>query len=91
MSDPTIRFTVVCPKCGTERLSEYAVSDVLTALAVGKSHKFRLFAPCHNRMWFPSEAELKQIREVVRASLVSMTRTYDRAIPSTRKVKKVRE
>jgi hypothetical protein len=61
MSEPTIRFPVVCPQCANEALGEYAVTEVAAALLCSKP--LRLFAPCHNLSWEAGPSEIEQIRE----------------------------
>ena len=64
--EPTIRFPVVCPRCGNEALGEYAVIDVAAALLSSKP--LRLFAPCHNLRWEAGPLEIEQIREYLAAA-----------------------
>jgi hypothetical protein len=59
--EPMIRFPVVCPRCGNERLAEYPISIVADALLRGAN--ISLAAPCHGLIWNASPLELGQIRE----------------------------
>jgi hypothetical protein len=62
MSDETtVRFPVTCPKCGTERLSEFPADLVSDALARGAD--ICLVATCHDVIWDASALEVEQIRE----------------------------
>jgi hypothetical protein len=61
MNEPMIRFPVVCPKCGNERLTEFPVSLVADAL-LRKTGIF-LVAACHDTTWQASSLEIEQIRE----------------------------
>ncbi len=61
MAEPMIRFPVVCPKCGTEHLTEFPVSIVADALL--RHADIYLIAECHNAVWKASDVEVKQIRE----------------------------
>jgi hypothetical protein len=68
MNDPTIRFPVCCPQCGSEALAEYPITEVAVALIA--SNPLRLSAPCHGLSWDASPVELEQIREYLAASIV---------------------
>jgi hypothetical protein len=61
MLEPTIRFPVVCPKCGRERLTEYPINEVVYALNWG--FDITLVATCHDVIWTATELELEQIHE----------------------------
>ena len=61
MIEPTIKFPVVCPKCGRERLSELPVDEVVYALNRGSD--ICLVATCHDVIWTATEPELQQIHE----------------------------
>jgi hypothetical protein len=61
MSQPTIRFPVTCPKCGTERLTEFPVDVVADALLWDSA--ICLVATCHDVIWDATELEVEQIRE----------------------------
>jgi hypothetical protein len=66
MSESTIRFPVTCPKCGTERLTEFPVT--LLADALMRSADICLVATCHDVIWDATELELEQIREYLGAT-----------------------
>jgi hypothetical protein len=61
MIGPTIRFPVVCPKCGREKLTEFPISEVVYALNRGS--EISLVATCHDVIWNATERELEQIHE----------------------------
>ena len=61
MIEPTVRFPVVCPQCGRERLTEFPIDEVLYAFNRGS--EFILVATCHDVIWTASELELQQIHE----------------------------
>jgi hypothetical protein len=61
MIEPTIRFPVVCPKCGREKLTEFPTNEVLYALNRGSD--ISLVATCHDVIWTATELELEQIHE----------------------------
>jgi hypothetical protein len=58
MIEPTVRFPVVCPKCGRERLTEFPITEVLY-----RGSEVILVATCHDVIWTASELELQQIYE----------------------------
>ena len=61
MIELTIRFPVVCPKCGREQLSELPTDEVVYAL--GRGSEISLVATCHDVIWTATELELQQIQE----------------------------
>jgi hypothetical protein len=61
MIEPTIRFPVVCPKCGREKLIEFPINEVVYALNRGSG--ISLVATCHDVIWTATELELEQIHE----------------------------
>jgi len=60
MKQPTIRFPVVCPRCGAESLAE--VSIALAAEALMRSEGIQLKVACHNLYWTASPTEMQQLR-----------------------------
>jgi hypothetical protein len=66
MKEPTIRFPVTCPRCGSESLTELPIADVANALLV-RGHILQLFVSCHEYSWAASQLELQQIREYLGA------------------------
>src|SRR5260370_42673222 len=65
MQTPTLRFPVVCPHCGNERLAELPVSDVADALI--RHESIRLHAPCHHSCWTATSTQMEQLREYMAA------------------------
>ena len=61
MIDPVVRFPVVCPRCGSEKLTEFPVNDVAYVLSRGLD--FSLVATCHETIWTATELELEQIHQ----------------------------
>jgi hypothetical protein len=61
MNEPMIRFPVVCPICGNERLTEFPGSIVADALLTDAG--ISLVAACHDTTWEASDLEVEQIRE----------------------------
>ena len=72
MSEPTVRFPVACPKCGTERLAEFPVDVVADALQRGSD--ICLVATCHDVIWDATELEKEQIREYLGAVWIDAQR-----------------
>jgi hypothetical protein len=73
MKQPTIRFPVVCPRCGVESLAE--VSIALAAEALMRNEGTQLKAACHNLYWTASPAEMQQLRGYMSAVFVEEQRT----------------
>jgi hypothetical protein len=65
MIEPDIRFPVVCPKCGRERLAELPLNEVVYALNRGSD--ISLVATCHDVIWTATELELEQIQQYLLA------------------------
>ena len=63
MDDRTIRFPVVCPDCGKDRLAEFPVAKIVDALI--KKERIYLRSRCHNAGWVASDLEREQLREYV--------------------------
>jgi hypothetical protein len=61
MIESTIRFPVVCPKCGREQLGELPIDEVMYALNGGSD--ISLVATCHDVIWTATDPELYQIHE----------------------------
>ena len=61
MIELTVRFPVVCPKCGREQLTEFPINEVLYAFNRGS--EIILVATCHDVIWTATELELQQIHE----------------------------
>jgi hypothetical protein len=65
MTPALLRFPVTCPICGTERLSEFRVADLIDSFA--KSRPLTLRVVCHDYSWAASPTEVDQAREYLRA------------------------
>jgi hypothetical protein len=61
MLESTIRFPVICPKCGREQLGELPIDEVACALYKGSD--ISLVATCHDVIWTATEPEVQQIHE----------------------------
>jgi hypothetical protein len=71
MDEPTVKFPVTCPLCGTEELGEYPVPDIADAL-IFRTGALQLHSRCHNHSWSASKPELQQIREYLGAWLKAL-------------------
>ena len=60
MNEPTVRFPVVCPECGREKLTEFPLNELAYALHGGSD--ISLVATCHDVIWTATELELEQIQ-----------------------------
>ena len=72
MKEPMVRFPVVCPKCGTEHLTEVAIAAVADALI--KKERVYLRAVCHDSAWNASPTEIEQLREYMGAPWIDTAR-----------------
>jgi hypothetical protein len=69
MKQATVRFPVVCPRCGTKTLAELPV--IVAAEALIKNEGVQLGAPCHHGNWMASPTEMQQLREYIGALFVN--------------------
>jgi hypothetical protein len=65
MKPAQVRFPVVCPECGAERLTAFAVADLAASLINGDA--VMLQSPCHKCTWPADSDERDQIREYLGA------------------------
>lgn len=63
--EPTIRFPVTCPECGSGKLTDFPITVVVDALR--KDTNICLVATCHDTIWDASAVEVEQIREYLGA------------------------
>jgi hypothetical protein len=80
MPEPTLKFSVTCPDCALESVSEIPIAAIANSLLTGKS--LRLYSNCHDRYWTATFTEREQLRKslalyspsgrAVRASLRSL-------------------
>jgi len=63
MTEPWLRFPVVCPECGHQELAALSVAVVAGAL-IGDS-PIELYASCHDIYWAASPGEVARLRDVV--------------------------
>jgi hypothetical protein len=59
MIEPTVRFPVVCPRCGREKLTEFPLNELAYALNAGSD--ISQVATCHDVIWTATDLELEQI------------------------------
>jgi hypothetical protein len=80
MLEPTLKFSVTCPDCALESVSEMPIAVIANRLLTGKS--LRLYSKCHDLYWTATFAERETLRKslavyspsgrAVRASLRSL-------------------
>lgn len=73
MSEPTLKFSVTCPDCALETVSEIPIAVIAGGLLSGKS--LRLYSICHDRYWTATFTEREQLRKSL-AVLKIDTRTH---------------
>jgi hypothetical protein len=61
MPEPTLKFSVTCPDCALESVSEMPIAVIASALLSGKS--LRLYSYCHDRYWTATFTEREQLRK----------------------------
>jgi hypothetical protein len=61
MPEPTFKFSVTCPDCALESLSEMPIAVIASGLLSGKS--LRLYSNCHDRYWTATYTEREQLRK----------------------------
>jgi hypothetical protein len=85
MIDPIVRFPVVCPKCGSEKLAEFPVGEVAHAISMGLD--LSLVATCHDMIWTATELELEQIHQYLRVltEAASLDRPFTCATTAVRR------
>ncbi len=65
MSEPWLRFTVICPECRNEELAALPLAIVADALLANRS--VRLHISCHDISWTASEDEMARLRRLLAA------------------------
>ena len=61
MPEPTLKFSVTCPDCALQSVSEMPIAVIANGLLSGKS--LRLYSKCHNRYWTATFTEREQLRK----------------------------
>jgi hypothetical protein len=65
MPEPVLKFSVTCPDCALESVSDLPIALIANALLTGKG--IRLHSDCHDRYWTATFTEREQVRESLRA------------------------
>ena len=61
MLEPTLKFSVTCPDCALESISEMPIAVIANGLLTGQS--LRLYSRCHDRYWTANFTEREQLRK----------------------------
>ena len=61
MPEPTLKFSVTCPDCALESVSEIPIAVIANNLLTGKS--LRLHSNCHDRYWTATFVEREKLRK----------------------------
>jgi hypothetical protein len=61
MPEPTLKFSVTCPDCALESVSEIPIAVIANSLLTGKS--LRLYSNCHDRYWTATFVEREKLRQ----------------------------
>jgi hypothetical protein len=61
LTEPWLRFPVVCPACRREELTALPIAGVAAALLNGSV--IPLHVTCHDFYWYASLIEIEQLRE----------------------------
>lgn len=65
MKEPTLKFSITCPDCALESISEMPIAVIANGLLTGKS--LRLHSKCHDRYWTATFTEREQLRKYLAA------------------------
>ena len=92
MPEPTLKFSVTCPDCALESISEMPIAVIANALLIGKA--IRLHSFCHDQYWTATFAERERLRKslavyspagrAVRASVCSIADGSEARLSSPR-------
>jgi hypothetical protein len=61
MPEPTLKFSVTCPDCALESVSEISIAVIANSLLTGKN--LRLYSKCHDRYWTATFVERERLRK----------------------------
>jgi hypothetical protein len=61
MPEPTLKFSVTCPDCAHESVSEMPIAVIANKLLTGQN--LRLYSKCHDRYWTATFTEREQLRK----------------------------
>jgi hypothetical protein len=79
MTEPSVRFPVICPECRHEVLVALPLAQVAGALI--DHQPIRLYSSCHEIHWDASPIEVEQLREYMGAAWIE----DQRASPSDKR------
>ncbi|MDP9091189.1 MAG: hypothetical protein M3O26_20940 [Pseudomonadota bacterium] len=79
MSEPLLRFPVICPMCGREELALLPTAYVAAALLKGSL--IQLYASCHDVYWDAKYPEVEQLRQYLGIAGINIS-TGDATTPS---------
>ncbi len=65
MSEPWLKFTVICPECRNEEAAALPLAVVADALV--SNRPIKLHTSCHDISWTASEDEIARLRRVLAA------------------------
>ena len=65
MPEPTLKFSVTCPDCALESVSEMPIAVIANGLLTGQG--LRLYSQCHDRYWTATFTEREQLRSTLAA------------------------
>jgi hypothetical protein len=60
MPEPSLQFSVTCPDCALESVSEIPIAVIANGLLTGKT--LRLHSHCHDRYWTATYIEREKLR-----------------------------
>ena len=61
MPEPTLKFSVTCPDCALESVSEIPIAVIANRLLTGTI--LRLYSYCHDRYWTATFTERERLRK----------------------------
>ncbi len=65
MPEPTLQFSVTCPDCALESVSEIPIAVIAHGLLIGKT--LRLHSNCHDCYWTATFIEREKLRKSLAA------------------------
>jgi hypothetical protein len=71
MPEPTLKFSVTCPECALESVSEMSIALIAGGLLSGQS--LRLHSSCHDRYWTATFTEREQLRRSLAVLFIGRT------------------
>jgi hypothetical protein len=63
MLEPSLQFSVTCPDCALESVSQIPIAVIAGGLLTGKS--LRLHSNCHDRYWTATYIERENLRRAL--------------------------